>query len=62
MTLDLVPFQRAIGKEFDAEELDLKTPWKWVGTLEGMVECTPVGDQISEVALSLKDQGKEGRV
>jgi hypothetical protein len=25
-------------------------------------ECAPVGEQISEVALSLKDQGKQGWV
>lgn len=41
-----------------SEELDLKTPQKVVEAPGGMVvdeECPPVGEQISEVALSLKD-------
>lgn len=55
-------FQRAT-RSLILEELDLKTLWKLVAT-RGLVdvECTPLVEQISEVALSLRTRCRERNV
>jgi hypothetical protein len=64
VTQDLVPFRRAIGKDSNAKGIGSKDSAEGGGSTWGMVdgERTPIGEQISKVALSLKDQGKEGQV
>jgi hypothetical protein len=62
VTQDLVHFQRAISKEFDGGGTRSEDSMEVGGSMRGDGQVYTCREQISEVALLLKDQGKVGRV